>query len=647
MINIKKSILFVLLSGLLHFYFYTSQHIKKFDYELYDAFSNIFNKVQPQENASFSVIIDIDDKSIEKLGQWPWSRVINAQLINTIHQIKPVAIGVNILFPERDRVSPLAIQEFYKKFFKLNVNFIELPIPFRDNDNLLSQSLHNANATIATYFKNTPYQDPLCQKLSYKENQFSKIGADYFATSLTCNYKPIQNSVSNFGFINAWADSDGIFRRVPLFMNYNKKVFPSFALASILSFDKNIKLNHNQSTILLNFSQKKPKVISAVDVLNGNIEPLDIQGKIVILGSSIVGLDPKYITPNGKKISNNMIQAIVVENILTNKLLSQPKKYKKIHIFISFILSIIIMILFIKREYINIILFLFIVSIITLIWLIFSYINGIYISIGYLWIPSFYFFMLTLAYYLHIRNKEKQEEEKILIRQSKLASMGEMISLIAHQWRQPLSAINGIVLNIDIDHRKEILNSNKLDEHLNKIEETTAYLSKTINDFSDFFSKNKYKEYFYISDIIQQTKELLAISKDNNIKIIYKEKEETELLGYKSELIQSLLIILNNAIYACHKNNKNKEKGKIIIETKVLKKSIFISIEDNGGGIDSKTIQQIFNPYFTTKQKPHGTGLGLYILKLIIEESMSGKISITNGKEGAIFIIKIPINISI
>jgi signal transduction histidine kinase len=253
--------------------------------------------------------------------------------------------------------------------------------------------------------------------------------------------------------------------------------------------------------------------------------------------------------------------------------------------------------------------------------------------------------MAMLLYHLRVINKEREQQEKFLIRQSKMASMGEVIALIAHQWRQPLSAINGIVLNIDMDYRRKNLPMERLDEHLNKIEETTAYLSRTINDFTDFFSKNKQKDEFEIIEVINQSIKLTAISSQKNIDLIYNEKKSIHLTGYKSELIQSILIVLNNAIYATLKNLSYTTRGKIIIRTYHSGKNLFISIEDNGGGIDPKHLKIIFDPYFTTKDKAHGTGLGLYILKLIVEDSMNGKLFVSNGKEGAIFIIRVPLHL--
>jgi len=640
-----KNIGAIILSLLLHLYFYGSEHIKKFDYEFYDSLSLLSNQFEEHEDAFYTVIVDIDEKSLNALGQWPWPRVIDAQLIDTLNSMNPSAMGINIIFPEEDRVSPIYIQKFYQKFFKQSIKLRDFPEELKDNDKLLWNAIQKSNATIATYFRNGSFTRNHCENISYKNNIFTDVKSTLTATSLLCNHKSIQHDVENFGFINAWRDSDGILRRVPLFMRYQEEVFPSFSLATLLSFDTIVGLNNNQDTILVKFSKNKPKVFSAVDILSGKISASEIQGKIVIVGSSIVGLDSKYIISNGEKISNNMIHAFVIDNLLSNSFLTQPKSYKQVNLLFSFLLSVLIIILFSKKRYIQIVLILFVTAIVSFLWLLNAYSNGTYISIGYFWIPFIYFFALVLVYHVRVINQERQEQENLLIRQNKLASMGEMISLIAHQWRQPLSVINGIVLNIDIDDRKNILERERLDEHLNKIEETTNYLSKTINDFTDFFSKTKTKDTFLIADIINQVEQLSGMGNHKEIEIVYKTEKEIRIVGYRSELIQSILIILNNAIYASLKNLSHTSKGKITIETEVLEDNLLISIEDNGGGINIKNIKKIFDPYFTTKDKTHGTGLGLYILKLIVEDSMNGRVSVANAKNGAKFTIKIPMMI--
>jgi len=636
----KKYIGAVLFSLILHLYFYNSQLIKKIDYKFYDFTTLLLNHTY-KEKSSYTVIVDIDEKSIRHIGQWPWSRVIDSKLIDTIHSMKPSALGINILFPEQDRTSPLAIQTFYKRFFNLDIDLNNLPQELEDNDKLLAHSIEKSGTTLSTYFTNSPYTSSHCQKLLYQEDSFRDIKPDLTTNSLLCNYEALQSRTENFGFINASVDSDGIFRRIPLFIDYRHHIFPSFALATILSFDEYVKIEEKHNSILVNFS-KNPKVFSAIDILKGEIPIKEIQGKIVILGSSVVGVSPTYTVSNGQHISGSRIHASVIDNIIDNSFLIEIKEHKIINLSISFILSIMTIVLLFKRLYIPVALLFFTTIGVSFFYMINSYLEGVYIAIAYLLTPFLLFSILISLYYLRRLDKESQKQEKLLIKQSKLASMGEMISLIAHQWRQPLSAINGIVLNMDIDYRKQILHKERLNRYLDEIEQRTAYLSSTINDFTDFFSTDKKIETFYISDLIDQTKKIISLSHYQNIEILHKETDKIQLTGYQSELIQSLVILLNNSLYACERKESSKEKNSISIETYLLNNHIFISVEDTGGGIAPKNLKKIFNPYFTTKKKQHGTGLGLYILKLIVEESMNGKISVKNAQEGAIFTLKIP-----
>jgi signal transduction histidine kinase len=253
-------------------------------------------------------------------------------------------------------------------------------------------------------------------------------------------------------------------------------------------------------------------------------------------------------------------------------------------------------------------------------------------------------FSFILAYKIRLIQKEKQSQSSILIQQNKLASMGEMISIIAHQWRQPLSEINGIVLEIDVDNRRKKLDNARLNSHLNEIEATTAYLSGTISDFMNFFKHDKNVNYFYISDAINRATKLLTLShKKNSIEIIIDIERNIELYSYQSELIQALLILMNNSIDAIIINKVDNPK--ILINSRIEKSNIIITVEDNAGGIPLDIIEKIYNPYFTTKHESKGTGLGLYILTMLIEKSMQGVVTIENVNEGVLSTLSIPINI--
>lgn len=628
----------------MHFYFYMSSYVQKIDYKIYDLTSIIYNIFKEQENATYSVIVDIDEESIQTFGQWPWSRVINAELIAKINQLSPSGIGLNILSSEKDRTSPLSLHEFYQKHFNIEINLSQFPSELHDNDKLLSEVITNANVTLPIFMKDRFSSAKHCQKMRYKGNMFKEIKTSLSAGEVLCNHQFIQEGIKNFGFINAWSDSDGIFRRVPLFIKYKEEVFPSLALATLLSFYEAIEFPTEEETVLVNFSTPKPKIISALDILNGEVDKRDIQGKVLVLGSSIVGLRSMFHISSGEALTSSMIQAILIDNIVNDAFLLQPHRYKQINIVLSILLSFIVILLLSRKAYLAAVLFILILLVITMIALLGAYKSNLYISLGYLWVPFLSTIILFTLYHLRVVSQEQQEQEYLLIRQSKLASMGEMISLIAHQWRQPLSAINGTVLNMDIDHRKEKLDAEKFEAYLASIESTTAYLSKTINDFTDFFSKTKQAHIFNLKKVIHQAQNLSAFSKTENVSLIYRECEEIEVNGYPSELIQSLLVLFNNAIYICEEKIETIGEGKVYIDIKRSGNKAIVLVEDNGGGVAKKDMKKIFDPYFTTKEKHNGTGLGLYILRLIVEDSMNGKVSLHNGKEGAVFSIEIPLN---
>ncbi len=279
-----------------------------------------------------------------------------------------------------------------------------------------------------------------------------------------------------------------------------------------------------------------------------------------------------------------------------------------------------------------------------------------YLNIFTLNIPSDYIFQFLtlfevlcfsfiLSFKIKLIEQEKKKQEKLLVQQNKLASMGEMISIIAHQWRQPLSEINGTILNMDIDYRKDRLSHDKFNHYLDGLESTTAYMSSTINDFMNFFKKDKKFEQINISDIISSTLNLILTNNRKDIDIIYNKEEDIELISYKSELIQALLILINNAIDACCETPHRESK--IIIETKKEKNNLIVTVKDNGSGIPKDILDKIYNPYFTTKHESKGTGLGLYILKMIIEQTMHGKITIESSSNGTICNISIPRNCDI
>lgn len=236
--------------------------------------------------------------------------------------------------------------------------------------------------------------------------------------------------------------------------------------------------------------------------------------------------------------------------------------------------------------------------------------------------------------------QKSRDKDSLIFHQNKLVAMGEMIEDIAHQWRQPLSEINSLVLNIDDTLCEKALQNKNIEEKLNRIEILTKYMSTTIDDFRSFFNPIKKEESFTIKEAIEGT--LLIVEKSLGklgIEIDVQCASATEYKGHKNALQQVLLIIINNAKDEFMR--REIKNPKITIEIKSSKEYYQISISDNAGGIEDSVMQHIFTPYFTTKDEHKGTGLGLYIARSIIEDILSGKLSFSNIDKGVCFTIKL------
>lgn len=247
----------------------------------------------------------------------------------------------------------------------------------------------------------------------------------------------------------------------------------------------------------------------------------------------------------------------------------------------------------------------------------------------------------ALSHLIHVSTQELQRKDEIMISQSRNAAMGEMLNMIAHQWRQPLNTISMTANNILIEQELECLDDENLVEYINSIVKESSELSEIIDNFRNYFSPTKEKEEIAITTIIEETIGIINSNlKDNNIELIIQNKSDSTIYTHKQELMQVLLNLINNSKDAFISNEK--EKRVIIISTKNENENIIIDLCDNAGGINSNIINEIFNPYFTTKNDLNGTGLGLYMCKIVIEKYMNGKLSVENMKDGVCFTIAIP-----
>ena len=236
--------------------------------------------------------------------------------------------------------------------------------------------------------------------------------------------------------------------------------------------------------------------------------------------------------------------------------------------------------------------------------------------------------------------RELKEKEKMVIYQSRLSAMGEMISMIAHQWRQPLSTISSMLTRIKLKNNTNKLDKDFLNNSLTDMNKYIQYMSATIDDFRNFFTIDTKKELISLNEIVDNVFNMIEKSfSSQNIKIEIKNKNLQKRYLPKNELIQAVLNILNNAKDAFLERDISNPTIKIYFEEDNQTQKIFI--EDNAKGIDEKIISKIFNPYFSTKNKKNGSGLGLYICKNILEKDNLGEIFVENKNTGAVFIIVI------
>ena len=249
---------------------------------------------------------------------------------------------------------------------------------------------------------------------------------------------------------------------------------------------------------------------------------------------------------------------------------------------------------------------------------------------------------------LEKRVKEEVEKsrakDELMFQQSKLASMGEMIGNISHQWRQPLMEISSLFLPIEASLKMNIeLSKEDLIEKIEKLHVITKYMSHTIDDFKNFFSKDKKKVNFRISEQINTAITIIGSTlKRNKINLDIIIKHNPLIYGYKNEYSQVLINIATNACDILI--NRKITNPKIIIKIETKDNFLLVSLSDNAGGITVNPISKIFEPFYTS-EKDNGTGLGLFMSHLIVRNSLKGEILVSNNKEGAVFIIKIPIDV--
>lgn len=403
----------------LNILFLKSGFIDHINYRLYDAISSMVPKKQSIKSSV--VVVDIDEKSLDALGQWPWSRVVLAKLIEEIDSADPASIGLDIVFAERDRTSPIVLKDFYKKYFTFELELKGLPEILFDNDKIFANTLRESNVALAIFLNSEYKKKEECRiatdGLKIKDDSMVKLKVN----SALCNIEGIQASSKNTGFINASASRDGIFRKKPLFIRYNDKIVPSLGLATLMGLDSikldgdsieilgsRVAMGLNSEVFLRFYDSSWYQKISAVDVLAGKIDSSLLKGKFILLGASAIGLHDWLLISNGERLPSAYIHATLIDNILNDSLSYELENVGLLNFILANLLLLALLYLVLKKRYIEFVVTFVAASVLSVL---ISYIflfKGIYISVAYFIAPFVigFFVINTIAAILQYLEKQ-------------------------------------------------------------------------------------------------------------------------------------------------------------------------------------------------------------------------------------------------
>ncbi len=401
---------------------YNSSFTKYINYKIYDILDGFTSK---KENPHSSVVIvDIDEKSLSALGQWPWNRIIIANLLKQISKANPASIGMDMIFPEKDRTSPKSIINFYKKFFSLDVKIKGLPDNFLDNDKIFEDVLKHTNVSLSVFLQKNGNSN--CSVKINNLKIVKKPSDLYKAQSILCNSDIIKKSGKGIGFVNISSDRDGIFRRLPLFIEYKNTLVPILSLSMLMNIDSAIvdtkyldilgkRVNYGKrSEVLLRFYNKRSYVkISAVDVLSGRISLEALKGKFVIIGTTSAGLHDIVSTPSAMKFPGVYVLATLIDNILQNDLRYEPLDIKWVNFLLANIFLIWLIYLMLSKKYIKLVLFFTFILVVVLVLSYICLLEGIYIDSAFFITPFIvgFFFLNIISIGLNYREKLKYKQE--------------------------------------------------------------------------------------------------------------------------------------------------------------------------------------------------------------------------------------------
>ena len=632
-------------------------------FKVYD----FFLRMHPQEKRSdVPVVVTLDEKTIQQFGQWPWPRYRMALLGEKIRRLGPASIGLDVMFPEPDRTSPVVFQKELLRDLKVEVQVTGLPDDLKDNDQLLARVLQRGTFVLSYAFLFDDHSPPVtsepCHLHSLKAAIIKPPGgwspADHLLNGdgIICTLKVLSNAAKDSGFINTLLDKDGVIRRTPLLVSYDGKLYPSLAVANLMHAMgiQNVTLRiKDDGSILMRLGQMVVPLdgngclwisfgapnttidrISAGDILNDKIPAERLKDKIVFLGTTAAGIGDRHTTPMRNSFPGVEIQATVVDNILTGQFITRPSWSNIMGLLLVICSGLLLSITFLPRNPLWSILGTAILSM-TLWWgslWIFAT-RGIFISpLMPLLTVGTVFLLLNLSSLMGALSNAKT------LRLSKLKAdevsrfKSEFLANMSHEIRTPMNAIIGLshlALQTDL--------SAKQADYVNKIQNASNSLLGIINDVLDFSKIEAGKldmesVDFQMADVLDNLSNLISLKvEEKGLEFRFKVDPRTpnHLMGDPLRLGQVLVNLSNNAV-------KFTDQGKVTVGVRVLEKhenriTLEFSVADTGIGLSREQSEKLFQPFTQadrgTTRRYGGTGLGLSICKRLVN-MMEGDIHV-------------------
>ena len=629
--------------------FMTSLQFKVYDF---------FLRTHPQEKVSdLPVVVTLDEETIRDFGQWPWPRYRMALLAEKIRRLGAASIGLDVMFPEPDRTSPVVLQKELLRDLKVQVQVTGLPRELEDHDQVLARVLRRGPFVLsyAFLFENhsPPPPSEFCHLKPLKAAIIKPSGGweptDHLLSGegVICTLKVLSEAAGSSGFVNTLPDDDGVIRRTPLLVSYDGKLYPSLAVANLMrarnlqnvtlkiEADGSILMRLGQRVVPLdrhgclwiNFRAPGTTIdrISAGDILNDNVPAERLKDKIVFLGTTAAGIGDQHTTPMRSSFPGVEIQATILDNMVTGQFITQPAWLDITRLMLVVFSGLLLSLTFFSRNPLWSVLGAAILSLILWwgsLW-VFST-RGIYISpLMPLLTVGAVFLLLNFSSLIRALSRGKA------LRLSKMKAdevsrfKSEFLANMSHEIRTPMNAIMGLshlALQTELTFKQS--------DYLNKIQNASNSLLGIINDVLDFSKIEAGKldmetVDFRLEDVLDNLNSLMAFkAKEKGLEFRFKIDPRTpsHLLGDPLRLGQILINLCNNAV-------KFTDQGEVMVALQVLEKNenritLEFSVQDTGIGLSREQREKLFQPFTqadrgTTRQYG-GTGLGLSISKRLV-----------------------------